>query len=62
MKNNIEELNEIEDNFNRRAYLNSLSSEYGVDINIVNALADVLGPSEDMDGLISMLQDMDYFM
>ena len=46
----------------RQNYLNSISDEYGVDINIVNTLADVLGPSEDFDGLISMLQDMDYFM
>ena len=46
----------------RQNYLNSVSDEYGVDINTVNTLADVLGPSEDFDGLISMLQDMDYFM
>lgn len=46
----------------RQNYLNSVSDEYGVDINIVNTLADVLGPSEDFDGLISVLQDIDYFM
>ena len=47
---------------NRQNYLNSVSDEYGVDINIVNSLADILGPDEDFDGLISILQDMDYFM
>ncbi len=47
---------------NRQNYLNSVSDEYGVDINTVNTLADILGPSEDFDGLISVLQDMDYFM
>lgn len=46
----------------RQNYLNSVSDEYGVDINIVNSLADILGPDEDFDGLISVLQDMDYFM
>ena len=46
----------------RQNYLNSVSDEYGVDINIVNSLADILGPDEDFDGLISILQDMDYFM
>ena len=41
----------------RKDYLNYLSDEYGVDIDIVNALAGLLGPSEDFDGLISSLDD-----
>ena len=46
----------------RKDYLNSVSDEYGVDSDVVDALADVLGPDEDFDGLISMLEDIDYFM
>lgn len=41
----------------RKDYLNYLSDGYGVDIDIVNALAGLLGPSEDFDGLISSLDD-----
>ena len=41
----------------RKDYLNYLSDEYGVDIDSVNALARLLGPSEDFDGLISSLDD-----
>lgn len=41
----------------RENYLNYLSDEYGVDIDIINALAELLGPSEDFDGLISSLDD-----
>ena len=41
----------------REDYLNSLSEDYGVPIDAVYALADVLGPDEDFDGLVSNLQD-----
>lgn len=41
----------------REDYLKYLSDEYGVDIDSVNALAGLLGPSEDFDGLISSLDD-----
>ena len=40
---------------NRRAYLESLAEEYPADF--VYALADVLGPNEDFDGLITALED-----
>lgn len=42
---------------NRREYLESLADEYPADI--VYALADILGPSEDFDGLITALEDAD---
>lgn len=41
----------------RDDYLKCLSDKYGVDIDSVNALARLLGPSEDFDGLISSLDD-----
>lgn len=40
---------------NRRAYLESLCEEY--DRTIVFALAGVLGPNEDFDGLVTTLED-----
>lgn len=39
----------------RAEYLNSLATEYGVDIFTVQALADVMGEEEDYDGLIVVL-------
>ena len=42
---------------NRRAYLLSLSEDIGVDLKTVLALADLLGPSEDFDGLVTSLED-----
>ena len=44
----------------REDYLNSLSEDYGVPIDAVLALADVLGPDEDFDGLVSNLEDAMY--
>lgn len=41
----------------RRAYLEGLADEYGVDIETVLVLAFTLGPSEDFDGLVSELED-----
>jgi hypothetical protein len=50
-----------ENGFNNRAdYLNSIAEEYGVDANAVYQVAQLLGSSEDFDGLISMVQDMSY--
>lgn len=40
---------------NREEYLDSLKDEYDEDV--VDALAEVLGPPEDFDGLITMLED-----
>lgn len=42
---------------NRRDYLMSLSEEYGVPYDAVYAAAQTLGPDEDFDGLISMIED-----
>lgn len=44
---------------NRQEYLESLSDNYGVDLGTVLALADLLGPNEDFDGLISALEDVE---
>lgn len=41
----------------RNDYLRSLSDEYGIDIFVVYAVASVLGPNEDFDGLVSALED-----
>lgn len=40
---------------NRREYLESLCEEY--DRSTVMALADMLGPNEDFDGLVTSLED-----
>jgi hypothetical protein len=40
---------------NRREYLESLCEEF--DRDKVHVLADMLGPSEDFDGLVVMLED-----
>lgn len=45
----------------RQEYLKSLSEEYNVPQPIVDALAESLGPSEDYDGLVSVLEDYEYF-
>lgn len=42
---------------NRRAYLADLADTIGVDIRTVEILADLLGPSEDFDGLVTSLED-----
>ncbi len=39
----------------RREYLDDLADNYG---DAVYALADILGPSEDFDGLLASLEDM----
>lgn len=42
---------------NRQAYLVSLADDTGVDLDIVMALADMLGADEDFDGLVTSLED-----
>ena len=44
----------------RHEYLRELADEFGIDPEIVFALADVLGPNEDHDGLITELEDIEY--
>lgn len=42
---------------NRKEYLLSLCADYGVCKEAVFALADLLGPNEDFDGLINALEE-----
>ena len=44
----------------RAAYLKDLADEHGVDIQVVLMLADLMGPTEDFDGLVSELEDYVY--
>ena len=41
----------------RSDYLRSLADEYAVHLSTVKMLADLLGPGEDFDGLVSSLAD-----
>lgn len=41
----------------RTDYLSSLAEDYGVPFGEVKALADLLGPEEDFDGLVTSLDD-----
>ena len=43
--------------FSRREYLNSLAEDYGIDRATVYMMANLLGPNEDFDGLITSLED-----
>jgi len=42
---------------NRRDYLEALAEDYGVPLELVLVAADMLGPNEDFDGLVSELED-----
>ncbi|WZB35716.1 hypothetical protein FtMidnight_36 [Enterobacteria phage FtMidnight] len=42
---------------NRRHYLECLAEDTGHDLQTVLALADLLGPNEDFDGLVTSLED-----
>jgi len=46
---------------NRADYLKDLSDETGVPLEVVHTMADLLGPSEDFDGLVSALEDYELF-
>jgi hypothetical protein len=45
---------------NRADYLANLADEYGADLGAVLALADMLGPNEDFDGLVTSIEDWDW--
>ena len=47
---------------NQSDYYLSLSERFNVDLSAVYALSDVLGQSEDFDGLISSLDDYQYLI
>lgn len=42
----------------RREYLESLAEDNGVDIGTVLVIADLLGPSEDFDALVTEIEDL----
>jgi len=42
---------------NRKSYLHGVAEQFGVDYSTVAILADILGESEDFDGLITSLED-----
>lgn len=44
---------------NREHYLSCLAEDYGVDLDTVKTLADLLGPNEDFDGLVIALEDIE---
>jgi len=44
---------------NRRDYLESLCEDFNVDLETVLTVAAILGPSEDFDGLITALEDIE---
>ena len=41
----------------RRHYLECLAEDYGVNKMAVFAMANILGPTEDFDGLVSAIED-----
>ena len=41
----------------RDDYLQCMSDDYGMPIEVIYSLADMLGESEDFDGLVSALED-----
>ena len=42
---------------NREAYLNGVADRFGASPAAVRLLADLLGPSEDFDGLVTNVED-----
>lgn len=42
----------------REQYLLCMSTDYNIHIDVVISLADMLGESEDFDGLVSALEDL----
>ena len=41
----------------RKDYLNSMAEAFDVPITVVLSIANMLGPNEDFDGLVSALED-----
>lgn len=42
---------------NRRDYLMHISEDYGIPYDAVRVCADILGPNEDFDGLLTMMEE-----
>ena len=59
MDKNISQQNGYAD---REDYLNCLSEDYGVSIEDVYSLAEMLGEHEDFDGLVCALEDAEMIM
>ena len=59
MDENIYRENDYAD---RDDYLNCLSEDYGVSIEDVYVLAEILGENEDFDGLVFALEDIECLM
>lgn len=58
MNNTIDQTPYIENGYkNRDSYLNSLEDDYGVSSDTIRVFANTMGPNEDFDGLIVMLED-----
>lgn len=51
---NVYEMNGYAD---RQDYLDDLADNMGIDRSVVSALADLLGETEDFDGLVTSLED-----
>ena len=47
---------------NREDYLEQLAEEYGIELETVRIVADMLGSQEDFDGLVATLEDMEMEM
>jgi hypothetical protein len=45
---------------NRKEYLIDLADTLGIDTNTVFMLAELLGPNEDFDGLVTSLEDYQF--
>lgn len=45
----------------RRDYLKSVADDFGTDMMVVTGIAEILGENEDLDGLISTLEDIAEF-
>ncbi len=41
----------------REEYLASVAEDYGVSLDMVQVAADMLGPNEDFDGLVTTIED-----
>ena len=48
----------VENGYKSRAhYLQCLAEDHGVPLDMVQAAADLLGPNEDFDGLVTTIED-----
>jgi len=45
----------------RLDYLTRTAEHHGIPLNVVITAAEILGPNEDFDGLISIIQDYKYY-